>query len=94
MTDAATILRELVEALDAQGPRTDGPRLTKRYMSAWAAAFAWADAQKAAPVEPLDYHCTLKCAKCGHKNYFTRRELDAEPVEPTEPIEAASRGTP
>jgi len=23
-----------------------------------------------------DYHCTLKCAACGHKNYFTMAEME------------------
>jgi hypothetical protein len=24
------------------------------------------------------HHCTIKCAQCGHKNYFTRAELERE----------------
>jgi hypothetical protein len=26
-----------------------------------------------------DYHCTLKCAACGHKNYFTMAEMERTP---------------
>lgn len=27
-----------------------------------------------------EYHCTVKCARCGHKNYFTRAELERDPT--------------
>ena len=33
------------------------------------------DPRNAAPAD-LDYHCTIKCESCGHKNYFTRRQLE------------------
>jgi len=30
------------------------------------------------PEPAADYHCTIKCEKCGHKNYFMRGDLDVE----------------
>jgi peptide subunit release factor 1 (eRF1) len=61
--------------------------------SAWASGYnscleALAAIAAATAAEPgnLDYHCTLKCAHCGHKNYFTRRELEADPASPQPPI--------
>ena len=60
--------------IDICGGDDYGDLRTEGAWEAWKAAVA-AERERWAG---NTHHCTIKCAQCGHKNYFTRAELERD----------------
>jgi hypothetical protein len=92
MREADTILRELVEAVRSVNTEQESEKLAGDW-PAWAAAFAWADAQKAPQLRTAEPANTCKltecqgkprCGKC--KAMDARAELAPAPADEPPPL--------